>query len=77
MDDNKLLSAGEAAAYLGVTRQRLDELARANRITRRKVGRNYVYRRSDLDVFKAEGPGRPGRPKEEPATSTPAALVSM
>ena len=74
---DELLSAGEAASYLGVTRQRLDELARANRIARRRVGRNYVYMRTDLDRFKAEGPGRPGRPKEEPATSTPAALVAM
>jgi excisionase family DNA binding protein len=75
MDDNELMSAGQAAAYLGITRQRLDELAQAGRIRRQRVGRNYVYRRSDLDVFKAEGPGKPGRPKDELATSTPAALV--
>ena len=57
------MGTGEAAAYLEITRQRLDELAEAGRIPRRKVGRNYIYRRADLEAFKAAPKSKGGRPK--------------
>lgn len=66
MEDD-LLSAGQAAAALGMSRQRLDEIAHEGRIPRRKIGRTYVYRRADVDAYKTLPRLKPG-PKSERRT---------
>ncbi len=73
MIEDELLSAGQAADALGISRQRLDELVAAGQISRRKVGRNYVYQRADLDAYRAKGKRGPGRPpKMSAGTQAPA-----
>ena len=48
------LKAGKAAAYLGISRRYLTELAAAGRLPYHKLGRRcVVYRRADLDSFLA------------------------
>ncbi len=61
---DELLAAGEAARLLGVSRQRLDELAELGRIPRRRIGRGWVYARADLDAFKQQPKSKGGRPKK-------------
>ena len=64
MMSDELLAAGEAARLLGVSRQRLDELAEGGRIPRRRIGRGWIYARADLDAFKRQPKSRGGRPRE-------------
>ena len=45
----ELLSPGEAAAYLGVSRQRLTQLREKGQVTAYRIGRFWVYPREDLD----------------------------
>jgi len=53
---------------LNISRQRLDELARAGRIPRQRIGRSWIYARSDLDAFKQAPRRKGGRSrKAEPA----------
>jgi excisionase family DNA binding protein len=52
-DDELLYTAGEAAKYLGVSRQRIYELAEAERMGKRIVG-GWIFRQSELDAYKAE-----------------------
>lgn len=52
-DDELLYTAGEAAKYLGVSRQRIYELAEADRMGKRIVG-GWIFRQSELDAYKAE-----------------------
>lgn len=71
------LGSTDAAAYLGVTRQRLDELALAGRVKRIKIGRTWAYPRSALDAFRAAPKRKAGRPKSQPLVAMPAALGAM
>ncbi len=60
---NDEMTSGEAAEYLGVSRQRIAQLTAAGLLTPRRVGKFWLYRRGDLDQRKAENP-QGGRPKE-------------
>jgi len=65
MTEDKLLSTGDVAEQLGVTRQRVLELIGEKRLNAIKVGRNYVVRASDLAALELRR--GPGRPKKEAA----------
>lgn len=62
--DQELLSAAQAAEYLGLTRQRIYELADAGRMGHR-IGTLWIFSRAELDLYKQERALRPrgGRPK--------------
>ena len=64
--DEVLLSASQAARHLGVTHQRLYQLAEAGRLGRR-VGTTWIFSESELDGYKQERAQRPkgGRPKKQ------------
>ncbi len=47
----RLLSAEDAARYLGVSERKLRELAKAGYITRRYIGNRPKYEREDLDEY--------------------------
>ena len=67
--EEKLMSTAEAAAHLGVTRQRVLELIGEDRLPARKVGRSYVLRAGDVASLELGSVGRPPKPKiEEKAT---------
>ncbi len=62
--DQNLLSARQAATYLGVTHQRLYQLAEAGRFGR-QLGTTWIFTQQELDGYKQERMHRPkgGRPK--------------
>ncbi len=67
------LNAVQAAAYLGVNRQRIYQLAKAGRIGQEVAGYK-VFTRDELDAFKAQPKAKVGRPRkqvqpEQPETS--------
>jgi len=66
MMEDDLLSASQAAEYLGVSRVRINQLAGLGRIKREEIGGYYLYRRSDLDRWRASPKSVGGRPKEDP-----------
>ncbi len=49
-----LLSPGEAAAFLGVSRQRLTQLREKGQVSAHRVGRFWLYPRSELERRKQE-----------------------
>lgn len=55
----ELISVVEAAAKLGVTRERVGVLIRAGRLKAIKVGRVYVIQSRALEAVKVRKPGRP------------------
>lgn len=59
--DKELLSTSEAAARLGVSRQRVTELVAHGQLRARRVGNRAVIERSAVEARRAARPG-PGRP---------------
>jgi uncharacterized protein len=58
------LSTGEAARYLGLSRQRIDQLAREGRLPSEVVGGRRLIHRRHLDALAAASPvRRRGRPR--------------
>ncbi len=62
--EQEILTSSEAAAYLGVTRQRVDQLGQEGDLPRQRMGHFWVYKKADLDRWSQEGNRRVGRPKE-------------
>ena len=66
--DQDELTGGDAAALLGVSRQRVNQLAYDGTIPARHVaGRFWIFRRSDVEAYKARRNVKGGRPKKAPA----------
>jgi excisionase family DNA binding protein len=61
LDD--VLTADQAAAHLGITRQRIYILTKGGKIGRR-VGNTWLYTRQELDAFKELPKHKGGRPKK-------------
>ena len=62
-DETKLLSVKQAAAALGVNRQRVQQLIESKRLPAQKVGAYYVIREIDLERVKERKTGRPPKAK--------------
>jgi len=60
-----LMSASQAAEYLGISRVRINQLAGAGKLERVEVGGYYLYRQSELDRWRATPKSLGGRPKED------------
>ncbi len=78
MAENEEFGASEAAAYLGVTTTRLNEIRRTRENFGHLVaGRYWVYTKSELDEFKAQRQARPkgGRPKSGSVIPSPVIAV--
>ncbi len=56
-----LLTAADAARELGVSRQRMTELANQGRLGRRVAGRYWVFTRKEIEEYKRQR--RVGRPR--------------
>lgn len=63
--EEEMLTSSQAAAYLGVTRQRVDQLGSSGEIPRQRMGFFWVYRRVDLDRWNKEERRPGGRPKSD------------
>ncbi|HYG10354.1 MAG TPA: helix-turn-helix domain-containing protein [Pyrinomonadaceae bacterium] len=64
-DETKLLSVKQAAAALGVNRQRVQQLIESKRLPAQKVGAYYVIREIDLELVRERKAGRPSKAKVE------------
>lgn len=73
--EQELLTSSEAAAYLGVTRQRVDQLGQEGELPRQRMGHFWVYKKVDLDRWNVEPNRRVGRPKNYAGTLARAALA--
>ncbi len=71
-----LMLTHEAAAELGISRQRVLELAKAGRLGRKIEGLvpYYVFTREEVEQYK-NSPRRGGRPKEEAGLIARASLA--
>lgn len=58
-----LISTREAAAKLGVSMLRVQQLIRAERLPAKKIGRDYVISEADLRLVENRKPGRPAKKK--------------
>jgi excisionase family DNA binding protein len=67
MTEDKLLSAAEAAAELGVSKPRVLALIKAKRLPAQLVGTSYVIRAADLEMVRERKPGKP--PSDNPSPS--------
>ena len=67
IDLSELLTADQAAAYLGVTRQRVYTLAWSGTLGQR-VGSTWLFTRHELDGWKAQPKSKGGRPKSNAGT---------
>ncbi len=71
-ENQDYMKATEAARYLGITRQRVYELADAGRLGTRIAG-YWVFTKSELDAYRAErAHNKGGRPKDSAGTRTAA-----
>ena len=64
-DETKLLSVRQAAAALGVNRQRVQQLIESKRLPARKVDTYYVIREIDLELVRERKVGRPSKAKAD------------
>lgn len=59
------LTGGETARLLGVSRQHVNRLAHAGKLPARHVaGRFWIFRRADVEAYKAKDKSKGGRPKK-------------
>jgi excisionase family DNA binding protein len=64
MSFDEYLNVVEAAEYLGLTKQRIHQLAQEGRIGRRIAG-HFVFTREELDEYRSSPKNKGGRPKRE------------
>ncbi len=73
--ENKLMTSGEAAAYLEVSRQQIHRLAQAGKLKAQRAGDFLLFERAELDRYRAMPKSKGGRPKEEVGTLARASLA--
>ena len=69
VNDVEYLNAQQAAEYLGVTTQRIYQLAVGRRIGKQIAG-FWVFTKAELDAFQTQPKSKGGRPKAEAGTLT-------
>lgn len=62
MDLDDLLSLADAAAELGISASTLRHQAQAGRIRARLFGRTWITTRQEVERYRRESLGSPGRP---------------
>jgi len=58
-DTNRWVSQAEAARMRGVSRQAIARLVKKGRFTVLQIGGKILLRRSDVETYEPEKPGRP------------------
>ena len=73
--EDRLMTSGEAAAYLDVSRQQIHRLAQAGKLKAQRAGEFLLFERAELDRYRATPKSKGGRPKNQagpPAPTDPA-----
>ncbi len=73
--ENRLMTSGEAATYLDVSRQQIHRLVQAGKLRAERAGDFLLFEREELDKYRATPKNKGGRPKEEAETSARATLA--
>jgi excisionase family DNA binding protein len=68
MSPVKLLTTKEAAARLGISVLRVQQLIWAERLPAEKMGRDYFIKEADLKLVADRKPGRPRKAQSEKAS---------
>ncbi len=68
MRNEEFISTTDAAARLGITRQRVLQLIEGGRLPASLFANVYMIRETDLKLVQTRTPGRPPKPKPEAAT---------
>lgn len=55
----KLLTTTEVAAELFISKRRVQALIQSGRLPAKKIGRDWLIKKSDLDLVSSRFPGRP------------------
>lgn len=66
-EEEDLMTAADAARELGVSRQRMTELANLGRLGRRVAGRYWVFTRKEIEDYKRQR--KVGRPRRDNLTA--------
>lgn len=61
MSDENFLSVSQAAERLNISRWRINQLIKEERLPAQKVGRAYIIKESDLKLVEDRKPGRPSK----------------
>jgi excisionase family DNA binding protein len=73
--EEQLLTSGEAAAYLEVSRQQIHRLVQAGKLNARRAGEFLLFERAELERYRTTPKNKGGRPKEEAGTLARAVLA--
>jgi len=68
MRNEEFISTTDAAARLGITRQRVLQLIEGGRLPASLFANVYMIRETDLKLVQTRTPGRPPKPKPVAAT---------
>ncbi len=68
---NKLMTSGEAAAYLEVSRQQIHRLAQAGKLKAQRAGEFLLFDQAELDRYRATPKSKGGRPKNQAEPQAP------
>ncbi len=60
--EEELLTGANAARFLGLSRARINLLAKQGRLGKQIAGRFYVFTRAELELYKAQPKDKGGRP---------------
>lgn len=64
IEHEELVTTGEAMRMLGVSRQRVNEIASSGRLGRQIAGRFWVFTRAELEAYRALPKNKGGRPRD-------------
>ena len=73
--DDALMTGGEAARYLDLSRTQIHRLVKEGKLEARRAGEFLLFQRAELDRYKALPKSKGGRPKEEAGPTARASLA--
>jgi excisionase family DNA binding protein len=76
MKADEYLSTKDAARHLGITRQRVLQLIKGERLRAEKFADVYMIRRSDLAAVQDRPPGRPPKAAAAPSPDKPRTIAT-
>lgn len=62
--NDQLMTSGEAATYLDVSRQQIHRLVQAGKLNAQRAGDFLLFERSELDRYRELPKNKGGRPKK-------------
>ena len=70
IQEEELITAGQAAQIAGLSRQRINQLAESGRLGRQVAGRYWVFTRREVEEYRDTPRDKGGRPKSDEDLTT-------